>query len=138
MQMNLFDYARQLMDIRGTNKFYNNKKTPKDVVESGIRNLNSKKATSLRSKAFSDGEILDQLNSPTYCKDVDAYVPFWWAVSHYPESMFSDWQKRITMAAALQKQQYVFQTTAQVYIGGGIKVDDADLVEPDQYMEVEA
>lgn len=134
---NLFDYARNLMQSRGVDKFYSDKKTPKDAVDTGVRTLSSTKATEMRSKAFNKGEILDQLNSPTYCKPVDAYVPFWWAVKNYPEEMSADWSKRITMAAALQKAQYLFMTTAQIYLKGGVSVDSGDLYGPEHYMDMD-
>lgn len=135
--LDLFEYARNLMESRGINSFYGPKKTPKDAVDAGVRSLGSTKATQMRSKAFSKGEVLEQLNSPTYCRPVDAYVPFWWAVKNYPEEMFADWDKRITMAAGLQKQQYVFQTTAQVYLKNGVSVDQKDLLDAEHYMDLQ-
>ena len=136
----LFDYAKGMMKIRGINSFYKGTKSPIDVVDAGCRKLGSSKATQMRSQAFNNkAEILGQLNSPTYCSDVDAYVPFWWAVRNYPESMFEDWDKRISMGASLQKQQYVFQTLAQLFLNGASSVDDGDprLLPADHYMPLE-
>lgn len=135
-QGNLFDYAMNKMRERGVFRFYGDKKKPKDAIDAGARSLSSAKATQLRSMAFSGKDTLDKLNSPTYCKDVDAYVPFWWAVMHYPESMFSDWDRRINMAASLQKQQYVFQTTAQLFLNGAVEYETGQLVDPEYYMDL--
>ena len=134
----LFDYAINKMRERGVFGFYGPSKTPKDAVDAGSRSLSSVKATQMRSKAFSEKDITQMLNSPTYCAPVDAYVPFWWAVKHHPEAMFGDWSKRISMAAGLQKQQYIFQTTAQLYLNGATGVEDWQLAEPDCYMDLKA
>jgi len=134
-QQSLFDFAIEKMRERSVFKFYGSKKTPYHAVESGARSLSSKKATQIRSKAFSSNDVTEELNSPTYCKDVDAYVPFWWAAKNYPESTFAAWDKRITMAAALQKKQFVFQTTAQLFLKGALDVDVGLLVAPDHYVD---
>lgn len=135
-QENLFDYAIGKMRERGVFGLYGPSKTPKDAVDAGSRSLSSVKATQMRTKAFSDKDIVAMLNSPTYCQPVDAYVPFWWAVKHYPEAMFGDWSKRISMAAGLQKQQYTFQTTAQLFLNGATHVNESTLAEPDCYMDL--
>lgn len=134
-QRTLFDYASDKMRQYSVNLFYNGKKTPEDTVVAGAKSLSSMKATEIRGKAFASNDITQELNSPTYCKEVDAYVPFWWAVKNYPESTFAAWDKRINMAAALQKKQYVFQTTAQLYLKGAMDVQQDQLVPPDYYVE---
>jgi len=135
-QETLFDYTVRKMKERGIVSFYGKTKTPKDVVNSGTRTLSSAAATSLRSQAFAKKDVLQMLNSPTYCTPVDAYVPFWWAVEHYPEAMFADWDKRMNMAAGLQKQQYNFQTLAQLYLSGATGKDVEGLADPETYMEL--
>jgi hypothetical protein len=134
-QQSLFDFAIKKMQERSVFKFYGKKKTPYDAVESGAKSLSSMKATQIRGKAFGSDDVVQELNSPTYCKEVDAYVPFWWAVKSYPESTFAAWEKRVSMAAALQKKQFVFQTTAQLYLKGAMSVDEKDLVSADYYVE---
>ena len=134
-QQSLFDFAIEKMRERSVFKFYGDRKTPRDAVEAGARSLSSTKATQLRSQAFAKGDVVQELNSPTYCSEVDAYVPFYWAVSNYPESTFAAWNKRVSMAAALQKKQFVFQTTAQLYLKGALSVDEGDLVAPDHYVD---
>ena len=134
-QQSLFDFAIEKMRERSVFKFYGDRKTPRDAVEAGARSLSSTKATQLRSQAFAKDDVVQELNSPTYCSEVDAYVPFYWAVSNYPESTFAAWNKRVSMAAALQKKQFVFQTTAQLYLKGALSVDEGDLVAPDHYVE---
>lgn len=134
-QQNLFDYAVEKMRQHSVFKFYGDKKTPEHTVEAGARSLSSMKATQLRSQAFASDDIVQELNSPTHCKEVDAYVPFWWAVKNYPESTFAAWEKRVSMAAALQKKQFVFQTTAQLYLKGAMSVDEENLVPADYYVE---
>jgi len=134
-QQSLFDFAIEKMRDRSVFKFYGNSKTPEHVVEAGAKSLSSMKATQIRSEAFSSDDVVQELNSPTHCKEVDAYVPFWWAVKNYPESTFAAWEKRVSMAAALQKKQFVFQTTAQLYLKGAISVEDQDLVPADYYVD---
>ena len=134
-QQSLFDFAIEKMRERSVFKFYGDRKTPRDAVEAGARSLSSTKATQLRSQAFAKDDVVQELNSPTYCSEVDAYVPFYWAVSNYPESTFAAWNKRVSMAAALQKKQFVFQTTAQLYLKGALSVDEGDLVAPDHYVD---
>mgnify|MGYP003633843892 CR=1 FL=1 len=134
-QQSLFDFAIEKMRERSVFKFYGDRKTPRDAVEAGARSLSSTKATQLRSQAFAKDDVVQELNSPTYCSEVDAYVPFYWAVSNYPESTFAAWNKRVSMAAALQKKQFVFQTTAQLYLKGALSVDEGELVAPDHYVD---
>jgi hypothetical protein len=134
-QQSLFDFAIEKMRERSVFKFYGDRKTPRDAVEAGARSLSSVKATQIRSQAFASNDVAQELNSPTYCKEVDTYVPFWWAVKNYPESTFAAWEKRVDMAAALQKKQFVFQTMAQLYLKGAVSVDQGDLVAPDHYVE---
>ena len=134
-QQSLFDFAIEKMRERSVFKFYGDRKTPRDAVEAGARSLSSVKATQIRSQAFASNDVSQELNSPTYCKEVDTYVPFWWAVKNYPESTFAAWEKRVDMAAALQKKQFVFQTMAQLYLKGAVSVDQGDLVAPDHYVE---
>lgn len=134
-QQSFFDFAIEKMRDRSVFKFYGDKKTPYHVVESGARSLSSMKATQIRSKAFASNDVAEELNSPTYCKEVDAYVPFWWAVKNYPESTFAAWEKRVSMAAALQKKQFVFQTTAQLFLKGALDVGAGKLVPADYYVE---
>lgn len=134
--LDLFEYAENLMQSRGINNLFRRKKTPKDTVDAGVRSLGSSKATQMRSKAFNEGEILEQINSPTYCKPVDAYVPFWWAVENYPEEMVATWDSRITMASGLLSQQYVFKTTASVYLKGGLSIEDGSLLDAEHYMDL--
>lgn len=134
-QQSLFDFAIEKMRERSVFKFYGDRKTPRDAVEAGARSLSSVKATQIRSQAFASNDVSQELNSPTYCKEVDTYVPFWWAVKNYPESTFAAWEKRVNMAAALQKKQFVFQTMAQLYLKGAVSVDQGDLVAPDHYVE---
>jgi len=134
-QQSLFDFAIEKMRERSVFKFYGDRKTPRDAVEAGARSLSSTKATQLRSQAFAKDDVVQELNSPTYCSEVDAYVPFYWAVNNFPESTFAAWNKRVSMAAALQKKQFVFQTTAQLYLKGALSVDEGDLVAPDHYVE---
>ena len=134
-QQSLFDFAIEKMRERSVFKFYGDRKTPRDAVEAGARSLSSTKATQLRSQAFAKDDVVQELNSPTYCSEVDAYVPFYWTVSNYPESTFAAWNKRVSMAAALQKKQFVFQTTAQLYLKGALSVDEGDLVAPDHYVD---
>jgi len=134
-QQSLFDFAIEKMRERSVFKFYGDRKTPRDAVEAGARSLSSVKATQIRSQAFASNDVSQELNSPTYCKEVDTYVPFWWAVKNYPESTFAAWEKRVNMAAALQKKQFVFQTVAQLYLKGAVSVDQGDLVAPDHYVE---
>jgi len=134
-QQSLFDFAIEKMRERSVFKFYGDRKTPRDAVEAGARSLSSVKATQIRSQAFASNDVAQELNSPTYCKEVDTYVPFWWAVKNYPESTFAAWEKRVNMAAALQKKQFVFQTMAQLYLKGAVSVDQGDLVAPDHYVE---
>jgi hypothetical protein len=134
-QRTLFDYASDKMRQYSVNLFYGGKKTPEDTIDAGVKSLSSMKATEIRGKAFASNDVVQELNSPTYCKEVDSYVPFWWAVKNYPESTFAAWDKRINMAAALQKKQYVFQTTAQLYLKGAMGVDDSQLLPPDYYVE---
>lgn len=134
-QQSLFDFAIEKMRERSVFKFYGDSKTPKHAIEAGARSLSSVKATQLRSQAFASNDVAEELNSPTFCKEVDAYVPFWWAVKNYPESTFEAWEKRITMAAALQKKQFVFQTTAQLYLKGALDVIESKLVPADYYVD---
>ena len=134
-QQSLFDFAIEKMRERSVFKFYGDRKSPRDAVEAGARSLSSVKATQIRSQAFASNDVAQELNSPTYCKEVDTYVPFWWAVKNYPESTFAAWEKRVDMAAALQKKQFVFQTMAQLYLKGAVSVDQGDLVAPDHYVE---
>ena len=134
-QQSLFDFAIEKMRERSVFKFYGDRKSPRDAVEAGARSLSSVKATQIRSQAFASNDVAQELNSPTYCKEVDTYVPFWWAVKNYPESTFAAWEKRVDMAAALQKKQFVFQTMAQLYLKGAVSVDEGDLVAPDHYVE---
>ena len=134
-QQSLFDFAIEKMRERSVFKFYGDRKTPRDAVEAGARSLSSTKATQLRSQAFAKDDVVQELNSPTYCSEVDAYVPFYWAVNNFPESTFAAWNKRVSMAAALQKKQFVFQTTAQLYLKGALSVDEGDLVAPDHYVD---
>ena len=134
-QQSLFDFAMQTMRERSVFKFYGNRKTPEDAVEAGARSLSSMKATQIRSRAFAEDDIIKELNSPTFCKEVDSYVPFWWAVEKYPDSTFAAWDKRVNMAAALQKQQFVFKTTAQLYLKGAMDVDESQLVPGDYYID---
>ena len=134
-QQSLFDFAIEKMRERSVFKFYGDRKTPRDAVEAGARSLSSVKATQIRSQAFASNDVAQGLNSPTYCKEVDTCVPFWWAVKNYPESTFAAWEKRVDMAAALQKKQFVFQTMAQLYLKGAVSVDQGDLVAPDHYVE---
>jgi len=134
-QQSFFDFAIEKMRERSVFKFYGNSKTPYHAVESGARSLSSMKATQIRSRAFASDDVTKELNSPTYCKEVDAYVPFYWAVENYPESTFAAWEKRISMAAALQKKQFVFQTTAQLFLKDALDVDESQLVPADYYVE---
>jgi hypothetical protein len=134
-QQSLFDFAIEKMRERSVFKFYGDRKTPRDAVEAGARSLSSTKATQLRSQAFAKDDVVQELNSPTYCSEVDAYVPFYWAVNNFPESTFAAWNKRVSMAAALQKKQFVFQTTAQLYLKGALSVDEGDLVAPAHYVD---
>jgi len=134
-QQNLFDFAIEKMRERSVFKFYGNRKTPKDVIEAGAKSLSSVKATQIRSQSFASNDVVQELNSPTYCKEVDTYVPFWWAVKTYPESTFAAWEKRVDMAAALQKKQFVFQTTAQLYLKGAVSVDEGQLLPADYYAD---
>jgi len=134
-QQNFFDFAIEKMRQRSVFMFYGNSKTPHHVVEAGAKSLSSMKATQIRGKAFASDDVVQELNSPTFCKEVDAYVPFWWAVKSYPESTFAAWENRVSMAAALQKKQFVFQTTAQLYLKGAMSVDDSRLVPADYYVE---
>ena len=101
-QQSLFDFAIDKMREHSVFKFYGSRKTPEDAVEAGAKSLSSMKATQIRSKAFAEDDIIKELNSPTFCKEVDSYVPFWWAVEKYPDSTFAAWDKRVNMAAALQ------------------------------------
>ena len=134
-QQSFFDFAIEKMRERSVFKFYGDRKTPRDAVEAGAKSLSSVKATQIRSQAFASNDVSQGLNSPTYCKEVDTYVPFWWAVKTYPESTFAAWEKRVDLAAALQKKQFVFQTMAQLYLKGAVSVDQGDLVAPDHYVE---
>tara|TARA_R110000803_G_C11903471_1_gene312388 strand:- start:46 stop:477 length:432 start_codon:yes stop_codon:yes gene_type:complete len=134
-QQNLFDFAIDKMRERSVFKFYGDRKTPRDAVEAGARSLSSKRATQLRSQAFAENNVVKELNSPTYCGQVDAYVPFWWAVANYPVETFAAWDKRVNMAAFLQKKQFVFQTTAQLYLKGALDVSEGELVAADYYID---
>ena len=134
-QQSLFDFAIEKMRERSVFKFYGDRKTPRDAVEAGARSLSSMKATQIRSQAFASNDLVQELNSPTYCKEVDTYVPFWWAVKTYPESTFAAWEKRVDMAAALQKKQFVFLTTAQLFLKDALDVDESRLVPADYYVE---
>ena len=131
----LFDFAIDKMQEHSIFKFYGDRKTPEDTIEAGAKSLSSAKATQLRGKAFSSDDVVQELNSPTFCKEVGGYVPFWWAVETYPESAFIAWNKRLEMAAALQKKQYLFQTTAQLYMKGALSVDERRLVAKDYYQD---
>ena len=134
-QQNLFDFAIDKMRERSVFIFYGDRKTPRDAIEAGARSLSSKAATKLRSRAFAEDDVVQELNSPTYCKQVDAYVPFWWAVKNFPAETFATWDKRVNIAAALQKKQFVFQTTAQLYLKGALDVSEGELVAADYYID---
>jgi hypothetical protein len=134
-QQTFFNFAVEKMDEHSVFKFYGDKKTPHDAVEAGAKTLSSIKATQLRGQAFSSKDTLQELNSPTFCSAVDGYVPFWWAVKNYPKETFEAWEKRADMAAALQKKQFVFMTTAQLYLGGVSDPNQESLLPEDYYTE---